>query len=196
MSRAVFTAILGCTLAAGLAIAPASPVLAGPIADSAKRGEQLLAAGKPLAAWKAMDEAVEAIWEKMPLTIAKALFVVGDPQGYGIFDPRESNVFKPDESMVVYVEPLGFGHRLVNGIYEIDIDVGLAVRDKSGKTVASRESFGQFRLRSRRRNREFFLKLTISLNGAPPGDYVLSFPITDKVKGQKTEVSLPIRIVK
>ena len=197
MSRHVAMAKAGKAIFAASALTAllVSPALAGPVVEAAKRSEELLAAGKPLAAWEAVERAADAVWEKMPLRIAKALFVVGDPRGYGIFDPRENNVFKPGETIVVYAEPVGFGHRRVNGINEIDLDVGLIVRDKSGKTVASQGSFGQFRLRSRRRNREFFLKLTISLKGAPAGDYVLSFPITDKVKNRKTEFSLPFRIV-
>ncbi len=170
---------------------------AGPAADKAAESERLLAAGKALQAWRTMDEAARAIWEKLPLTIVKALFVVGDPQGYGIYNPRESNTFKPGDTMVVYVEPVGFGHAYANGVYTIALKADLVLKDKaSGQILFKREGFGEFRLSSRKPNREFFLKLSIDLNNAPEGDFLLTIPITDKVKGQKTAFSLPFSVRK
>jgi len=183
---------------AALAVAIMLPTAAwaGPVADAAARSETLLKAGKPLQAWSAMQDAVDAVWNRMPLTIGKALFVVGDPQGYGMYNPRENGTFKAGEPMVVYVEPLGFGHRLVNGIHQIAIDVDLVITDRKGKELLSREGFGNFELNSRRKNREFYMKLTLSLKGAPPGDYILVLPIHDRVRNTKATVSLPFRIVK
>ena len=170
--------------------------LAGPAADKAAESEKLLAAGKPVQAYQAINEAVDAIWDKMPLTIGKALFVIGTPAGYGSYNPRENARFGPKDKMVIYVEPLGFGHRLVNGIYEIDLTAGLVIKDASGKVVAKRDSFGEFKTRSRKKNREFFLKLTISLTGAPKGDYTLVVPVKDNVKGGQAQFSLPFTLVK
>ncbi len=183
---------------AALAVAIMLPTAAwaGPAADAAARSETLLKAGKPLQAWTTMQEAVDAVWNRMPLTIGKALFVVGDPQGYGMYNPRENNVFKSGEPMVVYVEPLGFGHKLVNGIQQIVLDVDLILTDRKGKELLSREGFGKFELNSRKKNREFFMKLTLNLKGAPPGDYILVMPIRDRVRNMKATVTLPFSIVK
>ena len=183
---------------AALAVAVMLPTAAwaGPAVDAATRSETLLKAGKPLQAWSAMQDAMDAVWNRMPLTIGKALFVVGDPQGYGMYNPRENNVFKAGEPMVVYVEPLGFGHRLVNGIQQIAIDVDLILTDRKGKKLLSREGFGKFELNSRRKNREFFMKITLSLKGAPPGEYVLVLPIRDRVRDTKATITLPFSIVK
>ncbi len=169
---------------------------AGPAADAAATSEALLKAGKPLQAWSAMQGAVDAVWNRMPLTIGKALFVVGEPQGYGMYNPRENSSFKAGEPMVVYVEPLGFGHRLVNGIYQIAIDVDLVLTDRKGKKLLSREGFGKFELNSRKKNREFFMKITLNLKGAPPGEYVLVLPIRDRIRNTRATVTLPFSIVK
>ncbi len=169
---------------------------AGPAVDAAARSENLLNDGKPLQAWSAMQDAVDAVWSRMPLTIGKALFVIGDPQGYGMYNPRENNVFKAGDPMVIYMEPIGFGHRLVNGIHQIALDVDLVLTDRKGKELLSREGFGKFELNSRRKNREFFLKITLNLKGAPPGDYVLVLPVRDRVRNAKATVSLPFSIMK
>lgn len=191
-SKRIFAALAALAL-----LVSGGMVQAGPAADKAAESERLLAAGKALQAWQVMDEATLAIWEKLPLTIAKALFVVGDPQGYGIYNPRESSVFKPGDTLVVYVEPVGFGHAYANGVYTIALRADLVLKDKaSGRILFKREGFGDFRLNSRKPNREFFLKLSIDLNNAPEGDFLLTIPIIDKVKGQKAEFTLPFSVRK
>ena len=170
--------------------------MAGPAADKAAESEKLLAAGKPAQAYQAINAAVDAIWDKMPLTIGKAVFVIGNPAGFGIYNPRDNNSFGPKDKMVIYVEPQGYGHKLVNGIYEINLETGLIVKDASGKVVAKKNGFGKFKLNSRKKNREFYLKLTISLTGAPAGNYTLTIPVRDNVKGGQTQFSLPFTITK
>jgi hypothetical protein len=179
-----------------LPVLATASALAGTAADKAAESEKLLAAGKPLEAYQAISAAVDAIWDKMPLTIGKAVYVVGNPAGFGVYNPRESTVFKPGEKMVIYVESQGYGFAKINGIYGIRLQTGIAVKDASGKVVFKKSSFGDFKLRSRKKNREFFLKLTISLNGAPEGNYTLVVPIKDLVKGGQTQFSLPFTIKK
>ena len=42
---------------------------------------------------------------------AKDLFVVSKPQGYGIYNERNSNVFQPGEDIILYLEPVGFVYK-------------------------------------------------------------------------------------
>jgi len=183
---------------AGLALTvlAAAPALAGPAVDKAAESEKLLAAGKPLEAYRAINAAVDAIWDKMPLTIGKAVYVVGNPAGFGVYNPRESTVFKNGEKMVIYVEPQGYGFEKINGVYGISMQAGITIKDTSGNVVVKKESFGDFKLRSRKKNREFYLKLTISLNRASEGNYTLVVPIKDRVKGGQAQFSLPFTITK
>ena len=171
------------------------PARAGEIADLAAKAEQLLGQNKPAAAFEAIETAVDRLWQRMPLTVRKATFVVGKPGGFGIYNPRENAIFKPGEPMIVYLELAGFGFKPLSGAYEIAIAGDVAIADESGqKVLANMADFLRARLVSRRKNKEFFSHLTIELSGAPTGRYQLLVTLKDKVSGKRAAVRLPFEI--
>jgi hypothetical protein len=48
-------------------------------------------------------------WQKTPLTIRRALFLKGEPRGFGLYDEHPSNEFKKGEKIIAYAEPVGYG---------------------------------------------------------------------------------------
>src|SRR5919112_1000060 len=40
-------------------------------------------------------------------------FVSSDPGGYGMYEDRKSNIFKPGETFLLYVEPVGYTYGTV-----------------------------------------------------------------------------------
>jgi len=48
---------------------------------------------------------LEAMWEKTPLTVHRAVFAKEDPAGFGMYAERDTHVFKPGEPILIYVEP-------------------------------------------------------------------------------------------
>lgn len=40
-------------------------------------------------------------------------FIVSEPQGFGFYDERESNIFSPGEPILSYIEPTGFEYSTV-----------------------------------------------------------------------------------
>lgn len=167
----------------------------GEIGDLAAKAERLLQQGKPVAAYETLDAAMDKLWRQMPLTVRKATFVADKPGGFGIYNPRQSAVFKPGEAMVVYLELAGFGHRSRGGVNEIVISGDVAIADANGeKTLASMPGFLKSRVVSRRKNKEFFVHLTIELSGAPAGRYQLLLTLKDKVSGKTAAVRLPFEI--
>ena len=40
-------------------------------------------------------------------------FVSSEPGGYGMYEDRKSNVFKPGETFLLYVEPVGYTYDTV-----------------------------------------------------------------------------------
>ena len=40
-------------------------------------------------------------------------FVSSEPGGFGIYEDRKSNIFKPGETFLLYVEPLGYTYATV-----------------------------------------------------------------------------------
>src|SRR5258708_33020456 len=68
--------------------------------------------------------AVLEAWEKTPLTVRRALFVADHPHGFGLYQERASNVFKPSEALVTYAEPVGYGAKDAgNGLLEFGFAV-------------------------------------------------------------------------
>lgn len=142
------------------------------------------------------EAAVVAAWSKAPLGIRRAVFVASPPEGFGIYEPRSSNRFRPGETLLVYAEPIGFGWKSIGGDrVEFGFDVDFVVKERDGTIVGGKDKFARLVLQSRNRNREFMLKLSLNLTGAPPGDYVLQFRLRDIASDKSTSFELPFTIV-
>ncbi|MBV9828784.1 MAG: hypothetical protein JO001_24400 [Alphaproteobacteria bacterium] len=143
------------------------------------------------------DAAVYEAWEKTPLTIRRAVFVSEHPNGFGEYAERGSNVFKPGEKLVAYVEPVGYGWKEQgDNSYEFGFAVDFLIKSADGKILAGQENFAKLNQQSHARNREFMVTLTLDVDGAPPGDYKLEYKLRDITGEKNTTVTLPFTIAK
>lgn len=177
-----------------LAVAIAAPAHAGTIADKGAEAESLLDAGDSVGAVEALDQAMEEIWQRSPLVFRKAMFV-NDASGFGLYQPRESSVFKPGEPLVVYAEPIGFayGQNAVGGT-EISLITDFALTDPDGKQLFAKEDFLPVNLPVRYHNREFQMKLTVNLTGLPAGSYIAKFHVRDRNSDKAGDFDLPFEV--
>jgi hypothetical protein len=182
------------SLLLGAAILLAAPAAAGELVSSANTAEGLAAQNKYLDAIDEMSWAVAKLWQWSPLLIRKSLFVAGEPGGYGIYDERKDAVFKRKEPLIIYAEPVGFGYTYADGLYSIDLALDFEVKDKQGKTVASKANFGALTLKSRVQNREFYAKVTYDFSGLQPGDYDVTTTMRDKATEKTTNFTLPFTL--
>ena len=145
---------------------------------------------------QASRKALIGVWEKTPLTIQRALFVTEKAAGYGVYDARNSIVFKPGEPMIAYVEPVGYGWKEVSpGLYEFGFDVDFAIKSKDGNTVlGEKKDFGHLVFRSHARNLECQTSLTLTVNGAPPADYLLIYTLRDVTGPRMAQFTMPFTI--
>jgi hypothetical protein len=60
--------------------------------------------------------------------------------------------------------------------------------------LGGQKAFQTVELTSHYKNREFFVSLTLTLNGVAPGDYLLAYTLHDTVSGQTTRVEQPFTI--
>ena len=158
----------------------ANPVIAGEIADSGTKAEALAGEGKFTEALQTLDAGREMVWKQSPLTFSKTLFVASDPSGYGIYDVRDNAVFKADELLVIYTEPQGFAYGRDGAINVMNIKLDFEIKNKAGESLAKRENFAAWTLRSRVPNREFMGKLTYNFTGLTPGDYEVTTTARDQ----------------
>ena len=128
----------------------------------------------------------------------EAVVVVADtaPEGFGIYLERAHNEFAPGEPVIVYAEPVGYGwHENDDGTYTFGFDIDLLLKRPDGAVVGGQENFQHLELTSRVRNREFMLTLTLTVDGAPPGAYVVEYTARDIASDKQGVIALPFFIV-
>ena len=134
-------------------------------------------------------------WEKTPLTVRRTLFVAGHPQGFGLYQERASNVFKPGEALVTYAEPVGYGAKDAgNGLLEFGFAVDFLIKSPDGQILTGQQDFARLTQQSHVRNLEFMLLLTLNVTGAPAGDYVVEYKLRDISGDKSTSFELPFKI--
>jgi hypothetical protein len=145
-------------------------------------------------AYEAIRSATLKVWNGGPLFFRKALFVAQSPTGFGLYQPRPANVFKPGEQLIIYAEPVGFKWEPKDGLNHALLVADLILRTEDGKVVAGQKNFGSFKFDSHEQNTEVMAVLTIDFTGAPPGKYVVDCTFTDKMSGKTASLELPFEI--
>ncbi len=142
------------------------------------------------------NAAVEAIWQQMPLHLEQALFVKKPPQVYGAYIPRKSNRYPlKGEPLLIYLEPKGYRMRVnPDGTKSFAVSLDIALTDPQGKVLWGKEGFLRKSITSRHFVREFYLLVTLTVSGAPAGDYVVSLRVNDLVGKQSTVTKLPLEL--
>ena len=122
-----------------------------------------------------------------------------------------ANVFRPGETIVLYLEPVGFGHQAItatstddvgiNGssvsmpMYLIEMTVDIIISDAAGTQLQALEDLPGASFISHRENTEFPLVVTLTQSEPfPVGDYILSYIIYDQVTGQSFQIDRQITI--
>jgi hypothetical protein len=133
-----------------------------------------------LAKINALQDAVADAWQKMPLTQRRALFVSARPESYGVYEERKSNIFKAGETLITYVEPIGYTWTAnADGTYNYGVVVDFLVKRSDGKVLGGQEKLLKFAKRSRVRNQELMLVLSLSLDAIDPGEYLVEYTLHD-----------------
>jgi hypothetical protein len=121
-------------------------------------------------------------------------------QGFGVYTEHPSNVFRPGDTITLYVEPKGFSHVPVldeqgNTLYQMNLTARVAIEDESGNLLATIEDLPPFELVSHRKNTELFMTVTVTQQQPfPEGMYRLTYEIGDGQTGETTLVTNEIRI--
>lgn len=176
------------------AIVMTGTAMAQDVTNKAKEAEALAASGKYVEAIAALDQAATALWDKAPLSFRRALWVAEPPQGFGAYNPRETNVYAAGDGMIAYVEPVGFGWKKTGDVWRTDMVADLTIKSKQGEVLLRKTDFQKLQLGSRVRNREFMTRFTYTLTGIPPGEYIAETTLRDLVTGKSGTFALPFVI--
>ncbi|MCF8043700.1 MAG: hypothetical protein K9K65_05090 [Desulfarculaceae bacterium] len=183
-----------------LLLAAACLILGSPAISLADQPTQLLQEtiktwqdGKPKEALQQADQAIQLIWNKVPLYVQKAVLTETKAQSYGIYTPRTDNVYQAKKATILlYLEPVGYRiNKAPDGFHTFGFTADLAIMDPKGNILLGKENFMSVDFKSRSFNREIFLNITVNIGGIPPGDYLLGLRIKD-TGGQSTPLRVPV----
>lgn len=127
------------------------------------------------------------------------LFVSSKSQGYGIYQPRNSNVFSPSEDIIFYIEPSGFDYKSLrddqgNLLYSINFMLDATLYSKNG-TYLNGPLEVPFDIISHHKNKEISIDFTITQNNPfPYGDYIVKYTVHDLNSGKTFDIIKDIRI--
>jgi hypothetical protein len=123
----------------------------------------------------------------------------GSASGYGVY-VQHPNVFKPGDSMVLYVEPVGFAHKPViddkgNTLYQINLTADIIISDNNGTQLAALIDLPAGLINSHHKNTEMFLTLKVDQKTPfPIGDYKITYIVKDGSSGESFQIVKPIKI--
>ena len=127
-------------------------------------------------------------------------FVSSEPTGYGMYEERESNIFAPGETFLLYVEPVGYNYGNMTGengeqLYTMNFTVGFTISTPNGTVLAGQEDLPLSNLVSHHQNKELMLQMTIDQTSPfPPGDYILRYTFTDENSGKSFDIQKEVTV--
>ena len=127
-------------------------------------------------------------------------FVSSEPTGYGMYDEKESNVFAPGETFLLYVEPVGYSYGNItdeNGdqLYTMNFTADFTISTPNGTILAGQEDLPLSNLISHHQNKELMLQMSIDQTSPfPRGDYVLRYTFTDENSGKSFDIRKDITV--
>ena len=127
-------------------------------------------------------------------------FVTSEPQGYGIYDEKLSNTFRPGEDIILYIEPAGFRYGTTaddqhNTLYTIGFRASFEISDTEGKVLLEQQDIPVSEIISYSQNKEVFYPITITQTTPfPPGDYIITYTIHDVNSGESFDIVKEIAI--
>lgn len=166
-----------------------------------------------LAEFEAAREQYLLSWNNTGFTSQFDVFIAEGTVGlYGVYREHvPANVFRPGETIVLYVEPVGFGHQPIAGtsvedlgntdaasrtLYLMNMTADIMGTDASGAQIFAIEDLPvAVNLISHRQVTEIPMTLTLTQEEPfPVGDYILTYVVHDHVTGQSFQIDRQITI--
>jgi hypothetical protein len=120
-------------------------------------------------------------------------------RGYGMYVTHPA-VFKPGETIVMYIEPVGYGFKPVideqgNTLNQINLTANITVAGSNGTELASIPDIPAGLLNSHNKNTEMYLTLkVIQSSPFPVGDYKITYTVKDGSTGKSFQIVKPVKI--
>ena len=149
-----------------------------------------------------------SVWNQTAFNATFSTFVEPfSAAGYGVYEER-SNIFAPGETIVLYVEPVGFAHKQVIDkrgsnnntlLYLMNMTSDYKIAAANGTELELQlieDEQGLRNITSHRPNTEMYLTLTLTpeVQPLPVGSYVITYSVTDEISGESFELEKDITV--
>ncbi|HEU0144594.1 MAG TPA: hypothetical protein VFQ47_07395 [Nitrososphaera sp.] len=192
-----------------------STTIANITADNNNQSESISAAATNLTATTTNNMTIEdakelylSVWNQTEFNATFSTFVEPfSAAGYGVYEER-SNIFAPGETIVLYVEPVGFAHKQIIDerggnnntlLYLMNMTSDYKIAAANGTELELQiieDEQGLRNITSHRPNTEMYLTLTLTpeVQPLPVGSYVITYSVTDEISGESFELEKDITV--
>ena len=151
---------------------------------------------------EAAKEQYVTVWNQTEFQFAFNTYIEpGSATGYGVYEEHaNNNIFRPGETIELYLEPVAFGHQQVrddngNTLYLMNLTADIILSDVNGNEIFTFEDAPVGIIVSHRQNTELHLTLTVTQSQPfPVGDYIVTYVVHDQVKGESFQIDKRITI--
>jgi hypothetical protein len=149
------------------------------------------------------------VWNQTEFNASFSTFIEPfSAAGYGVYEER-SNIFAPGETIVLYVEPVGFAHKQIideergsnnsTMLYLMNMTSDYKIAAANGTELELQlieDKQGLRNITSHRPNTEMYLTLTLTpeVQPLPIGSYVITYSVTDEISGESFELEKDITV--
>jgi hypothetical protein len=128
------------------------------------------------------------------LSMPVAIFVDAKASGFGMYEPRGSNVFRPGEKLRFYVEPQGYQYSTEGKTVVFGVVMDLKLITPQGDVLFRKDGFLDQSFASHHENKELMLNGDLDITGADAGSYLIVLTLHDKMSSNVATTKLPFTI--
>lgn len=141
------------------------------------------------------------VWDTLTFHPIVATFVNESAElGNGVYQ-EHSNVFNTDETITLYAQPVGFGHKEITGqngekLFLMNFTADIILTRQDGTLVGGATNIPAGQIASHYRNTELFLHLFLTHDKPlPKGDYRVNYSVTDQFSGNTFKITKDLKVV-
>jgi hypothetical protein len=137
---------------------------------------------------------IRQVWSKAGLSARASVLTQAPAKAYGMFVPRESNLYNSGEPIYLYVEPIGFNVIKNGEEFEFGLIADFVIRTPDGNELYEQKEFDSWIVKSRRFITEFSINLECKITGLKMGTYILEVKLRDMNGTSTADIESEIRI--
>lgn len=150
--------------------------------------------GKYTESIKLIEEALDEVRLKAPLTIENFYPVRREAPYFGSFGPRANTIYESNEVLYFYLEPKNIvfvkkGETYIGGFF-----LDLRFKDDKGEVLLEQKKFLDAEFNSRNPIHDLYANITLNLTGVSSGIYRAEFTVRDLNSNKSASVEKEIKI--